>query len=151
MSAFNLPPTRVYSKAFQERGRDDVVKIEVFPVQESEQLKLTFESQKAPGAQGVWMCIDGDLEIPAGRHASADFWYGGGPDEIPITCHTKSGCLHLYNIYDRGRGRDSQSWSSGMLVEDIPSGRRYRCNDVGFDTDFSRLVFRLERITQRSP
>jgi hypothetical protein len=32
-----------------------------------------------------------------------------------------------------------------MLVEELPNGRRYCCNDIGFDTDFSKLIFRLEK------
>jgi hypothetical protein len=32
-----------------------------------------------------------------------------------------------------------------MLVDELPSGRRYRCNDFGFDTAFDKLVFRVER------
>jgi hypothetical protein len=35
--------------------------------------------------------------------------------------------------------------SSGMLIEEMPSGRRYRCNGIGFDTHFDKLVFRIEK------
>ena len=58
-----------------------------------------------------------------------------------------SGSLVLYNIWDSGRGHrpfESQSHTSGMLVETLPDGsRRYSCNDIGLEPDFSRLVFRV--------
>jgi hypothetical protein len=25
-------------------------------------------------------------------------------------------------------------------------GRRYRCNDIGFDTNFDKLVFRIQKL-----
>jgi len=31
-----------------------------------------------------------------------------------------------------------------MIVEEIPSGRRYKCNDGRADDDFDEIVFRIE-------
>jgi hypothetical protein len=33
-----------------------------------------------------------------------------------------------------------------MRVEELERARRYRCNDIGFDTAFDKLVFRIERV-----
>jgi hypothetical protein len=38
----------------------------------------------------------------------------------------------------------SQSYTSAMLQEPVSRGFRYRCNDIGFNDQFNRLVFRLE-------
>ncbi len=40
--------------------------------------------------------------------------------------------------------RSSQSYTSGMLVEQIGNVRTYRCHDIGNTPDFSKLVFSLE-------
>jgi hypothetical protein len=39
---------------------------------------------------------------------------------------------------------ESQALSSGMKIENVTGGRRYGCNDLGFDTAFDKLVFRLQ-------
>jgi hypothetical protein len=33
-----------------------------------------------------------------------------------------------------------------MLLEDLPNGRRYHCNDGKADEDFDDIVFRIERL-----
>jgi hypothetical protein len=146
MGSKELPRERVLNSAFDERGRDRVVMIEVLPIEDGERLKLAFESAKSPWRQGVWMKTDEHLVVNQLRCAGVEIWQDTAPREVLIECHTRNGRLHLYNIWDKGRGRESQSWSSGMLVEELPKGRRYRCNDIGFDTGFDKLVFSLERV-----
>ena len=141
-----LPANRVMSGAFKERGRADVVMIDVLPIHDGDQVRLTFESQASSWRQGVWLSTDSHLVVSQQQSPSVQLWQDSAPTEVLIECHTKNGCLHLYNIWDKGNGRESQSWTSGMLVEELPNGRRYRCNDIGFETDFDKLVFRLERL-----
>jgi len=143
-----LPREPDYNDAFAERGRPDVVLIDVFPVTDNEVLKLVFESVNSSWRQGVWLATDEYVVINQIRCPSADLWYDTAPTEVLIECHTKENVLWLYNIWDNGDGRDSQAWSSGMLVEELPNGRRYRCNDIGFETNFDKLVFRIERIAE---
>ncbi|TVQ61906.1 MAG: hypothetical protein EA379_05695 [Phycisphaerales bacterium] len=145
MSKRDLPLERIYSNAFKERGRDDVVKIDLFPVSDGELLTLTFESTDSPWRQGAWLKTDMGLIINEQECPSAVLWQDNAPKEVLIECRTKNGCMHVYNMWDRGLGPSSLAWSSGMLVEDLPNGRRYRCNDIGFETNFSKLVFRIER------
>ena len=145
MTSAKLPCERVLNSAFKERGRDDVVMIDVFPIRDGDQLKLTFEGKESPWRQGVWLKTDDHLTINGRQSQSVQLWHDTAPTEVLIECHTQNGYVHLYNIWDKGSGRESQSWSSGMLVEELPNGRRYHCNDIGFDTTFSRLVFRIER------
>jgi hypothetical protein len=145
MSQFELPKHRIMSKAFGERGRHDVVKIDVLPVREGELLKVTFESVGSPWRQGAWLKTDRGLVVAQQLCVSVELWYDTAPREVLLECRTNDGCLHLHNVWDRGLGSNSQAWSSGMLIEELPNGRRYRCNDIGFDTDFSKLIFRIER------
>jgi hypothetical protein len=147
MSAANLPLKRVLSSAFRESGRTDVVKIDVLTVADGDVISLTFETKDSPWRQGVWLKTDGFLVVSHRQCAGVQLWQDTAPDHVLIQCHTSNGCLHVYNIWDRGRGAESQSWTSGMLVEDLPNGRRYRCNDIGFETDFTKLVFRIERVS----
>jgi hypothetical protein len=107
-------------------------------------LTLTFESKDSPWRQGVWLKTDAFLVVNQQQCPSVQLWQDAAPNEVLIECHTQNGWLHVYNIWDRGRGSESQSWTSGMLVEDLLNGRRYRCNDIGFETDFTELVFRIE-------
>lgn len=56
-----------------------------------------------------------------------------------------SGPARAANAWDLGDGRP-QSWHNGvaLLVEEIPTGRRYHCNDGDPDDDLDDLVFRVE-------
>lgn len=146
MSKADIPNERVLSSAFREKGWADVVKIDVLPINDGDVIKLVFESCNSPWRQGVWLKTDEYLVINQLQCPSAQLWQDTAPKEVLIECHTRDNRLHLYNIWDRGKRYESQSWTSGMLVEELPNGRRYRCNDIGFDTDFAKLVFRIERI-----
>jgi hypothetical protein len=145
VAGFQLPPKRVYNSEFSQRGREDVVMIEALPIRDGERLVLVFESVHSPWRQGVWMMTRGHLVINEQASPGMDVWQDTAPVEVPIECRTDSGVLLLYNIYERNGQRNSQAWTSGMLIEDIPNGRRYRCNDFGLETDFDKLVFRIER------
>jgi hypothetical protein len=49
-----------------------------------------------------------------------------------------------------GSGQVNHYWQNGaaMIVEEIPNGRRYRCNDGEPDDDFDDLIFTVERVTE---
>jgi len=135
----------IISKAFAERGIDGIVKWDVLPVAGGERMRLVFEAVNSPWRQGVWLKCDRGIEIE-GQHApSVNLWRDSAPRVVTFTCHAGDGLLDVYNIWDAGQGRQSQAYTSGMRVEDLPRGRRYSCNDIGFDAAFDRLVFRLER------
>lgn len=76
------------------------------------------------------------------------FLYGKilAPQVVICKCHTSDGYLSIYNIWDKGKGRQSQSYSSGMLLEERNNIFTYKCNDIGFDTDFNDLVFSIEKL-----
>lgn len=70
--------------------------------------------------------------------------------EHRIHCRTKEGILWVWNSYRyrtvQGSYRlDSCDNFAGMLVEELPNGYRYRCNEGRDDDDYDDLVFRIER------
>ena len=140
----NLPDKQVINLAFKEKGRSDVVKIDAYTISNGARLKLIFESTNSPWRQGVWLSTTGRLVINGQENSSFQIWQDSAPTEIAIECFTTSNVLQVYNIWDKGNGRESQSWTSGMLIEELKNGRRYSCNDVGFETAFDKLVFRVE-------
>jgi hypothetical protein len=153
-SSVALPIQSILNKAFRDSGRPGIVKLDVFPVQEGEQIRLTFESANAEGRHGVWLMTDHGVVVNGVKSRSVDLWIDTAPAVVDIAIHTEDQRLHLYNIWGDGAGRNSQAWTSGMLVEELPEGRRYKCNDIGLQGNFESLVFRLERVkdpaTQRS-
>jgi hypothetical protein len=41
----------------------------------------------------------------------------------------------------RQRKRRLLNEKSGMRIDELPNGRRYYCNEIGFETEFDRLIF----------
>jgi hypothetical protein len=139
-----VPETAQISSAFEERGRPDVLKWDVIDVKNVASIRVIFESASFEGRHGVWLMTEGTLHVNGARAASFDLWQDTAPPCVEIGIESKRGKLHVYNIWDRGAGRRSQAWTSGMLVEELPNGRRYKCNDIGFSEAFDSVVFRLE-------
>jgi hypothetical protein len=139
-----VPSQAILSKAFLETGRDDVIKWEVFPLDERCELVLVFEDWKRTSRHGVRLAVDGALIVNGQAAPSVELWSDTAPNEIKIEVCDSKGVLSVYNLWDSGSGRQSQSYTSGMLVEQLPMGRRYRCNDIGLVTSFDDLVFGIE-------
>jgi hypothetical protein len=81
------------------------------------------------------------------RHPQLLIWEESAPRQVRFVVNSTNGLLHLYNVWHDPRCREnmgSQSYTSAMIQEKTSEGFRYRCNDVGFDESFNRLVFRLE-------
>jgi hypothetical protein len=146
MNKISLGKERIYNAEFAKRGMQSVVQWDVLPVLDNQTISVVFESINSQWRQGIWLRTDRGLEVESEVHPSIRLWYDTAPKEVFCRCLTSDGCLSVYNIWDHGDGRRSQAWSSGMLIEELPNGRRYRCNDVGFDTRFDKLVIRIERV-----
>jgi hypothetical protein len=146
--AIKFGKDRVISRAFKKKGHDNVLLIEMVPIQDGERLRIIFESVSSPWRQGVWLATDNGITVNNRLCKSVDLWTDTAPKEVEIVCHASDGKLVLYNIWDEneGVGKESQSHTSGMRVEELRNGYRYRCNDFGIDTEFDKLVFRLERV-----
>jgi hypothetical protein len=122
--------------------------IEAIPVVEGDRLRLSFERADDRWPHGVWLAVDGALVIGDTASAHMTLWRDTAPPFVDVIVESsRHGRLRLYNVWDsgRGKGRESQSHTSGMRREPVPGGWRYRCNDIGLDPDYTALVFTVTR------
>lgn len=140
-----FPSSPLKSKFFSDNGNPDVIKWDVLSVHNNERMSIVFESVSSPFRQGIFLMSDGGIEIEGKVYPQVTLWADTAPKHVVFTCHAKDGRLHLYNVWDEGRGRESQAWKSGMQIEAIDDGFRYRCTDAGPEVDFNTLLFRLVR------
>lgn len=137
---------KIYCKAF--KGREDIISWDVLEIEQEQILKLTFMSKNSPFRQGVRIAIDtgnGFVEVNGLRSKGMEFWEDNAPKEVIIKCISNKGLVSIYNIWDEGRGRQSLSYTSGMLLEEKQDKRIYYCNDFGYETNFDKLVFSIEK------
>lgn len=139
--------TRLYNHAFQEKGIHDVVKWEIFKI-ENKLIKITFESCSSPNRQGIFLRSDDGIEIDGTVYPSVFLWFDTAPKVVICKSNASNGLCEFYNVWGKEGQRKSQGLSSGMLIEKTEFGFRYRCNDTGFETDFSKLVFTVENIEE---
>ncbi len=138
---------RIYNPTFTEQGNADVVLWDIFPLGQSKMVEVTFESTSSAMKQGLRLSTDEGIKIDGEIFPGVKLWYHNSPSTVVCECMSSDGLLSVYNVWEDELGRCfSQSWSSGMLVEDLPRGRRYSCNDFGLDTSFDKLVFRIETL-----
>ena len=139
---------RWYNKNFP--GRDDVVLWDVVEIEHEQIIKITFVSKNSDFRQGIRLGIDmgkGYIEIEGVRYIAETLWADTTPKEVVCRCISSAGLLRVFNVYStKFVSIDSQSHSSGMLIEEQDGKRIYRCNDFGFETNFDRLVFTLEKL-----
>lgn len=143
-----LPSEPVLNRRLTTQVGKPVIMLEVIPVDSGETLHVTFKSQSGGWRQGLWMAVDGELEVAGQRADQFEIWTDTAPPTFDVSVlRTADGRLRLYNIWDSGRGqrRESQSATSGMLKETTSSRTTYRCNDIGVDPNFDKLVFEIDR------
>ncbi|WP_054950186.1 hypothetical protein [Numidum massiliense] len=137
---------RILNNAFFERGRNNVILWEAQPVSNGQEVKVRFICKNSPRRQGIWLRTDQGIEVMGNLYKSISLWEDTAPKESVIKCYTKNGLLSFYNIWEGEYGRSSQSYSSGMLLEQKGNELIYSCNDYGFDTDFDKLVFSIGKL-----
>ena len=144
-----LPSEPVLNTGLTAQAGRSVVMFEVLPVQVADELTVTFKSTTGQWRQGLWMAVDGVLEAADLRAAQMTFWTDTAPKQFKVrVIETTDGLLRLYNIWDSGRGirpHESQSFTSGMLKDDSGNIIAYRCNDIGREPRFDKLVFEIAR------
>jgi hypothetical protein len=141
----SLPGRTLNQTLSAELGRE-VVKVEALPIVPGQIVRLAFEGGESPWRQGVRLATEAALIANDVSAPQLDLWPDTAPSLVEITCESTDGLIRIYNIWQSGRrpGVESQSHTSGMIVEALPDGsRRYRCNDIGFNPDFSKLVFSI--------
>lgn len=142
-----LPSTKVLNPAMAGRNGEQVTMIDVLEISEGDEISIVFESVNSPWHQGVWLATTGQLETNGVVSSQFTLWRDTASEVVRMRVLESDGKLRLYNVWDSGRGirdHESQSATSGMLVE-APSANlwRYRCNDIGWESQFDKLVFRV--------
>lgn len=144
----SLPSEPVLNLELSAKIGKPVLKLEVLPVHSGETLRITFKGQSGDWRQGLWMGVEGELEIAGVRADQVEVWTDTAPPMFDVkVVRAEDGRLRLYNIWDSGRGRrrESQSATSGMLKEQSDGSTTYRCNDIGRQPKFDKLVFAVSR------
>jgi hypothetical protein len=135
---------RIYSKGFASKGRNDVIKWEVQRISDGQFIKVTFLSSNSPFRQGIALSTDKGIEVNGQIYPGVQLWEDTAPKQLICKCFTDNGLLSIYNLWDNGNGSDSQSFTSGMLLEEHGNILIYHCNDIGFETNFDKLIFSIE-------
>ena len=119
-------------KPIEYQGKT-LVMMDDFPTEGATRLRLVFETCNGEWRQGVGLRIDGKFKVH-GQTISKGIvlWHDTAPQTVEWD--VGDGVIH--------------SWHNGaaMIVEALPDGRRYCCNDGFADDDFDDIVFRLERV-----
>lgn len=120
--------------------------VDRIPIKNGQFLRVIFEGVNAEWRQGVHLKTDGDFIVNNKTVKKAVvLWHDTAPREVLLQVHTKKGECWIKNVWDTGNGV-MDSWHNGaaMIVEEIATGKRYRCNDGQPDDDFDDIVFRIE-------
>ena len=121
------------------------------PIEESTIYLLTFEKTNSEWKQGIALDTEGIIEIENKmfKNKKIILWETTAPKQVKFITHpTKKPCfLFIYNIWDVGDGISQSGYNgAAMIVEEIPNGRRYYCNDGHPDENFDDIVFTRELI-----
>jgi hypothetical protein len=126
-------------------GRD-VIFLESIPVVSGEKLLIRFLSHGGPYKQGLWLGVEGSMEVAGQQSPQVTLWVDTAPPEVPLRIvDTKDERLRFYNVYDAGRGRISLSRYCGMIKDTDGPKTTYRCKDIDPEPVFDRLVFEVVR------
>jgi len=128
-------------------GGRELHMVDLVPCTDGERFRLAFESARSNWRQGVMFDAAGTLEV-LGQviEGPVVLWQDTAPATVDIVVRAHKGPMQVKNVWQTGDGV-VHSWHNGaaMVIEPLPAGRRYRCNDGHPDEDFDDLVFRLER------
>lgn len=145
--AMQLGKEKIFNKSFE--GRNDVIKWDVIEIKNEQLLEIRFISKNSKIRQGIRLAIDagdGYIEINGISNKGVELWEDTAPKEFICKCCSSEGLLSVYNIWDKGKGRQSQLLTSGMLVEEDGDTYTYQCNDYGYETNFDKLIFSIAKL-----
>ncbi|TWT40064.1 hypothetical protein [Botrimarina hoheduenensis] len=120
-----------------------------FPTEGTIRLRLVFEACNGEWRQGVCLKVLGEGIFSANGHESPyfTFWQDTAPPVVEFEVVGDVSDIDVKNVWDVGDGvMDSGHNGAAMIVEEIPNGRRYRCNDGYADDDFDDIIFHIERL-----
>lgn len=100
-----------------------------------------------PRHEGQFVLDDQLFSGKVSGKTGISFWQSKDWDTVEFEIVGDATTIEVHNVWDCGNGV-VHAWINGaaMIVEEIPNGRRYRCNDGFADDDFDDIVFRLERV-----
>jgi hypothetical protein len=122
-----------------------------FPIGKKTKIRVIFESVNSKWRQGISLSTDKGIKVK-GKFFKRGFgiWRDTAPDVTECICYSKNGVLRVWNVWDTGDGVvESRHYGAAMIVEQLPNGRRYRCNDGYPDDDFDDLIFRIEVVEDK--
>ncbi|MCG3126419.1 MAG: hypothetical protein CHACPFDD_01254 [Phycisphaerae bacterium] len=128
-----------------------IVMLDHFPTLQSRRVRLVYESIGSKWRQGARLKLDGACKINdpiIQRRTGIVLWYDTAPTTVTVELVDLGiTVVTVNNVWDVGDGV-VHAWHNGaaMIVDEIPNGRRYRCNDGFPDDDFDDIVFRIERV-----
>lgn len=139
-------------KPIKHAGRT-LIMADKLPAKLGDRFTVTIESTRSPYPQGVGVSEGVEVFGERVKRAVILEYVSLSPElrtkkrsDLPfsfeVTCRNKKGSLSFYNMAEIQEGHLNW-WHGGscMIAEDIPGGRRYRCNDFELDDDFDDLVF----------
>lgn len=146
------------------RYKDQLLeRIDYIPFEDGEQLLVKIEKTNSEWIQGIGLLVFGYIEIEALGKKVKDrtvFMENTAPKELCIRVWKenakrkqpktlpKPGLLGVKNVWDTGNGTiESWYWGAAMIIEQIPGGRRYYCNDGHPDDNFDDIVFSVQKIS----
>jgi hypothetical protein len=113
-----------------------------------------FESVNSAWLQGVHLETDRSITVDRRKYKrGTTIFHNPDHPELLIVPETKVGVLWVMNVWDQRPGDTYNNpgivmlheMYCSMLVEELPRGYRYRCNEGRDDDDYDDLVFRIER------
>ena len=116
-----------------------------FPVKNGQTIRVAFECANSDWLQGIGLKVDGGLtERSKDWGRGLAIWEKSSPNGCDLKVRTSCGHVEVKNLWDRGDGFvDFWNMGGAMIVESIPRGRRYLCNDGYPDDDFDDLIFTI--------
>jgi hypothetical protein len=134
-----------------------------FPVSDGDKLKISIEKTNSEYIQGISIDITGNCEVQGkrwkkGKGVKMIFWEDAeliDPKNIEMTVFTKQGYILVQNIWECSDHLGVKFMNSGvngaaMIIEEIPNGRRYYCNDGHPDENFDDIIFSIQKVSGKN-
>ncbi|KAB2929641.1 MAG: hypothetical protein F9K24_19235 [Leptonema illini] len=144
---FAVGKERLYNKNF---GKDkNIILWDVQNIENGQPIKIRFLKNNTNYRQGIRIAVDdgeGELEINGLKGRVMELWDDNTPNEIVCVCKAQEGKISVYNIWNERGYPESQSDSSGMVLEEKGNTLIYKCNDFGFESTFDKIIFSIEKM-----
>jgi len=140
----------IIADLFQQTNQDYVeyegkmvFRVDRVNVPKKGKIKIIWEKYNNSREQIIQLYDHKGLSIDGETSKLFNIWHVKNKNEVVLDYYSKSGTVIVNNAWEYDGEVNSMIGSAGMIFEDIPNGRRYRCNDVYPDVDFEDLVFSL--------